>query len=1077
MKSVKWIEEIVKSAGKNLFSSKLSTADRLNTAKKIFALISIYLMVGMVFSAAVFAPGDEQESMYDNPDTYKQPDFWKKPEQIDWKMVKWNKIPDDAWEKYVKQTEIPTEYINKIPPEHVKVTEIKEPFNLNAEQLGYGKNYEKLDLGTLNPVEIANALNKDYGIKDAKYIFIKGTGIINGVIKGPGDCASTSQGIPCDINLNLGDNKAALDNAIITGITYTESTQAGAQTFSGFIICTKDGDCKRIGGQVSQIVLNSDGSVSIKPAGQGSFVVRETSGEKDIEVYVDADGNSVIKLRDRTIINVKGINFEAHGTTDGKIKQKTVITISDDSVEINGAVKFDGVYVDGYNNKGKSMFEFKEGTAVLRSVYVEQGELAFDDPSRDGKSKFSGQFKVNVEDDKLAGYSLYKKGSYAELSEYGFLRNTLTKDAKDKKDGYQFKIFETDEGAVLDLRTLLMQRMKTQQEMNDINEKLKQGKLSKKDAKDALAQLKTFEEQSKKILKEIDGFKERHSSEFDGMGIIGGQIVNLGFVQYGMRNDPIEIKGNDDDTYSAYFVPAQSSSDIKKFLETQSKESKEKTIIYFENPKSSANMGEFAIRYTKEDKDGYLHFVDKDGNDVKLKKIVKDGVVSYVDFDNHEITEEVFNNLILTENIRQPEMSGVVKKKNGKSYLNIATANILQTSVEGKILNPNVRLAFASDKPALNYLDFDKDTIVAGEELTNSGTKQLVGVGTGELVKGHAEKFKQYRTLAGEVSALTMQTLQDAVQEQIAIFHIQKLECTTQECVSKVQGQMDSLINYAESNIKKLQESYSQKALEDTYQAISENTAHAIAQSAAELLTGDQKTAFTALVNAKEANVLGKTQDEKQYYQTVIEKGTASQKIEALTGMSELYIDEGKYEDADKYVQEALAAADTITDEEMKKLYKGKILAAKASALEKQGKKDEAVENYKDAYESTKDASIGAKYASLVCGSSGGVGNGGGTGGGSGGIEGCVSGYIKDEKQKNEVIKKLKINKINDDIEKITSDEPTALNEKLKKYNELLEVDNTNYNAYQGISQIYSAQGKTTEALEANEKASALFEI
>ena len=174
-----------------------------------------------------------------------------------------------------------------------------------------------------------------------------------------------------------------------------------------------------------------------------------------------------------------------------------------------------------------------------------------------------------LEDDKLAGYSLYKKGSYAELSEYGFLRNTLTKDAKDKKDGYQFKIFETDEGAVLDLRTLLMQRMKTQQEMNDINEKLKQGKLSKKDAKDALAQLKTFEEQSKKILKEIDGFKERHSSEFDGMGIIGGQIVNLGFVQYGMRNDPIEIKGNDDDTYSAYFVPAQSSSDIKKFLETQ----------------------------------------------------------------------------------------------------------------------------------------------------------------------------------------------------------------------------------------------------------------------------------------------------------------------------------------------------------------------------------------------------------------------------------------------------------------------------------------------------------------------------
>jgi len=212
------------------------TNNWMEKATKVFAVLAIYLMIGMVFSAAVFAD-PEDPSTTNKKDLYSQASFWEQP--ITWNNIDMGLIPKEIWgtEGLIRQEEIPTDMIKDIPAEFVKVLEVDDPFFLGEDQLTYDGNYEKLDLGKLNPIEIGNVLNNEFGIKDASWVLIEGTSIQDGVMKIAGEC-STVFGTSCVNEIDLKKNAAELENAVIQGVTYEDQ----GQTFKGFVICTKDGN-------------------------------------------------------------------------------------------------------------------------------------------------------------------------------------------------------------------------------------------------------------------------------------------------------------------------------------------------------------------------------------------------------------------------------------------------------------------------------------------------------------------------------------------------------------------------------------------------------------------------------------------------------------------------------------------------------------------------------------------------------------------------------------------------------------------------------------------------------------------
>ena len=115
---------------------------------KVFAVLTIYLMIGMVFTSAVFSAETAPENELDFKDWINQKiTGGQQPDASDWSSISgygmWNDI---KWEG-IKQKEVPEEYIGNIPADKVKVTEVANQFSLNSEQLGYGDpaNYEKLD--------------------------------------------------------------------------------------------------------------------------------------------------------------------------------------------------------------------------------------------------------------------------------------------------------------------------------------------------------------------------------------------------------------------------------------------------------------------------------------------------------------------------------------------------------------------------------------------------------------------------------------------------------------------------------------------------------------------------------------------------------------------------------------------------------------------------------------------------------------------------------------------------------------------------------------------------------------------
>jgi len=119
------------------------TSNWMEKAKKVFAILSIYLMIGMVFASSVLSAPPVTPEDYPSQET-KPTEFWKAVKAGgEWQYVDWTKSslkdPNYWVENDIDQSKIPPEYIDKIPPEVVDVNKVMDKSKLTSDQLAYSE--------------------------------------------------------------------------------------------------------------------------------------------------------------------------------------------------------------------------------------------------------------------------------------------------------------------------------------------------------------------------------------------------------------------------------------------------------------------------------------------------------------------------------------------------------------------------------------------------------------------------------------------------------------------------------------------------------------------------------------------------------------------------------------------------------------------------------------------------------------------------------------------------------------------------------------------------------------------------
>ncbi|MBT6041559.1 hypothetical protein HOH15_06510, partial [Candidatus Woesearchaeota archaeon] len=148
------------------------TSNWMEKAKKVFAILSIYLMIGMVFASSVLsapAPTPEGYPTQENNPT----EFWKAVQAGgEWQYVDWDilgKKDKKYWDdNEIDQRNVPVDDISKIPADVVDVNKVMDKSKLTSDQLAYKEgetpNVESVpDLGVLDQNALSAAINKAYG--------------------------------------------------------------------------------------------------------------------------------------------------------------------------------------------------------------------------------------------------------------------------------------------------------------------------------------------------------------------------------------------------------------------------------------------------------------------------------------------------------------------------------------------------------------------------------------------------------------------------------------------------------------------------------------------------------------------------------------------------------------------------------------------------------------------------------------------------------------------------------------------------------------------------------------------------
>ncbi|MBT4824734.1 hypothetical protein HOL83_02680, partial [Candidatus Woesearchaeota archaeon] len=501
------------------------TSNWMEKAKKVFAILSIYLMIGMVFASSVLSAPPVTPEDYPSQET-KPTEFWKAVKAGgEWQYVDWTKSslkdPNYWVENDIDQSKIPPEYIDKIPPEVVDVNKVMDKSKLTSDQLAYSEdgtpNVEKIpDLGVLDQKELSGAINKAYGT-ELKIFVLPGSTIKNGVLRGPGQPGNSNMpGVDWRFTIDLKDEKVknGLKGALISGVDYNDQ----GKQYSGFIVCVNDGTCTQFTGHVKEIAITPDGDFVITPKGEGEPLVIGKGGNS--HYVVTADGLIKVEFGEKTDFSFKGVSFVAEGT------DTTSVIYNENEMRISGPVTFESYLVSGYNNEGVSSFKFKPETAELVSVKVSNGELTFNDPDRNGDSRFVGGFEINIDENHITDYTLLSEGSYSHLEEYGLKRFTLNDNGPHK-----VKLYYKDGEEVLTIRVILAKQNILQDKFNNLAQHVKDererleevmGKCKDDPCREDItkqldtleADLKTqWEEEIVRLNQEVEYFRKVHDPE------------------------------------------------------------------------------------------------------------------------------------------------------------------------------------------------------------------------------------------------------------------------------------------------------------------------------------------------------------------------------------------------------------------------------------------------------------------------------------------------------------------------------------------------------------------------------------
>ena len=456
---------------------------------KVFAIFAIYLLQASLISVGAIAQDadpvtGEEETDYNNPETYNDPDFWSDTSSLDWNQVQWGQLSADAWDNVpadqipdsswdsvlgsipndklqaMDQSNIPAESIANIPQEALNIEQITDPDQLAAlttEQLTHGNNLETVgDLGQLNPQAVSDALNQMHELGGTIITVVPGVVYQNGKLINEAACEQADIALrKCKLNLKLDDFKSTPDQQVVIS-AITEAIE-GAE-HPGFIICSGS-SCQEITGEVNEITMEN-GVVTITTTDNQVITVNQG----DVSTLVDADGNSILTVSEDGKVRFGELEIEAHGPED----DKTTITLSDNEITIDGPAQYTYRDLEGTSHKGYTRFNLDDNGELV-------GFTATNAHVTYGKGIFDGHFHFSIVDNNFDEVKLRSEGSYFDYDnkkkithtgkpiEIKMLGEQLTGDGLDLasymhiREGYAIKIAEFAEMDPEDLADLMLE--------------------------------------------------------------------------------------------------------------------------------------------------------------------------------------------------------------------------------------------------------------------------------------------------------------------------------------------------------------------------------------------------------------------------------------------------------------------------------------------------------------------------------------------------------------------------------------------------------------------------------------------
>ncbi|MBW3022359.1 hypothetical protein KY328_05530, partial [Candidatus Woesearchaeota archaeon] len=552
----------------------------------------------------------------------------------------------------------------------------------------------------------------------------------------------------------------------------------------GFVIKEIDKADKTITAENPGVItgwrIDKDGNVVVDTT-TGSFTLKAGG----VEGVVDAQGNRVILAGKGALIGYKHLGFVAHGEA-GK---ETKFDFQENRVVMTGPGTISSQQINGVVQNGGRLAINLGATVNDFSLEAEKAKLTvYKDKDKD---TYSGNFKATYAGARVTEYTLSGRGSWSEIAGFVDANGNQIRDILWRKEGeYTVKVMDVLGGSGLVAQGLLTMKEARLNELNGVKalrDKIKgmtpeqareeiakflkgyngnrQARATKLDddikkidselakpltqgeKNNLRRQKQAFQAERQRIDKDfitvdqVDAYLKDSITSFNNelkvfsernpnLGFksrFGGIVINRGLVE--TRSSEFSITGGMDSSYTTYRAPPE---DIQYGGKKLTRKGVADALSEVEE-KLKADPGNQQLINQR--------------TALRQQESLFKGV-SYCD--SHE-DGEICKGSFTYRKEGFPTDSSFdykVKKEDGKSRLEVSVNGMLNRG-QGRLERaPSVRLAIDGTVPGLNYLDVNRDSIMAAEQLYDNTVGKAAEV-LGEKIADRVEQFQQARAKIG----------------------------------------------------------------------------------------------------------------------------------------------------------------------------------------------------------------------------------------------------------------------------------------------------------------------------------------